>query len=143
AGNSGVKPGAPPHLVGASAPEYDPVVQAERTLLPEFDFEGDHSEARPVSGARRLSACELLFEAHDGFFQHLPVGKRAGLLGRPGADPAAPRAGRVIGVRFRRRHLLDMAANPDLALQRLPVEAERRPWPAQKLAALRALVIRV
>jgi hypothetical protein len=65
------------------------------------------------------------------------------LVARPGADLRHARAGGEIAVRLIRRDRLDTSAQPDLALQRLPIERQRRLRRCAQFPALHAVDVRV
>ncbi len=65
------------------------------------------------------------------------------LLGRPGAEARDPRPGRVVGVGLGVGDVADPALDADLALQRLPVEQQRRARVGAQLLALAAVLVGV
>jgi hypothetical protein len=118
-------------------------MQAERTILPEFDALGQDAIARPVRRARHRTVAEALGHGGDALFEHRAAGDRARLVRGPGADLALPRPRREIGVGLRRRDGLHRSLDTDLAEQRLPVEAQRRPGMRREVPSLAALGIGV
>ena len=109
------------------AAELDPVMQAERPVVPELDLHRHDAVAGPVRRARH--GAERVFRAveRDRLLEREPAFQRARLLARPGADLRALRAGGEIGVGLLRRHALHRPAHAHLPVQRLPVEQQRRP----------------
>src|SRR5215208_79307 len=138
---SGVQNLLPPSLSRALI--HFPAMQPARHSLPELDPVGDEAEAGPVRRARDGAVGEALLELGEAALEVALVRDRAALLRRPGTELAAARAAGEVGVRLGVAHLLDASFHAHLQLQRLPVEAHRRPRVRQQLPALAALVVRV
>src|SRR6185436_7272157 len=97
------------------------VVQAVFPSLPEFDRGRRQSIAAPMRRPRRIRAVtrsHLLERA----LELRAVGDPLALRRRPRRVARTERPAREIGVRFARRHFLDIALDPDLALDRAPEE---------------------
>src|SRR5690606_5883439 len=121
---SWVKPAGRPAI--AIAPIDQPLMQTERTVLPELDAVRHQQETRPVVRSRHGTDSELRGEFGDALLERETPFKLARLFRRPGADLARPVPGREIGIGRRRIDLLDDTFDTHLPLQRLPVEAEGR-----------------
>src|ERR671926_1709194 len=100
-------------------------VEAARLVDPELDPVRHEAKAGPVRWASDRAVGKFRLELGEPALQLRWVAQRLALERRPGADLAAARARREVGVRFLVRHLLDAPLEPDLALERLPVEAHR------------------
>src|SRR5436190_7223278 len=118
-------------------------MQAERTVMPEFDRNGPHPESRPVWRTRHVS--DRIFGRIEGdrSLESETRFERARLLRRPGTDPAVARARSKIGVGFSIAYHFDQASDPHLAVQRLPMEAQSRFLRREKLTSLLAFEIGV
>src|SRR3954468_17943912 len=82
------------------AVENHPVVQPERSVLPEFQRNRRDAETCPVRRAGNFADRELGRVDRDGLFQREAAFEGARLLARPGADAAVAGAAAEIGVRF-------------------------------------------
>src|ERR1700733_8384425 len=94
---------------------------------------------RPWYGSDQMFCTEF----RDALFEREAALQRPRLVGCPGADLAAPRTRRVIGVGFLRCRFRDRPFEPHLAAQRLPMEQERGLGMRQQVQALPALIIGV
>src|SRR4029450_7458094 len=83
---SRIEPGLGPGRLRVDAAEHDPVVQAERPVLPKLDLKGDEPVAAPIGGTRHLAAGETLGETRHLDFKRRTARKRA----RPGRATRAP-----------------------------------------------------
>ena len=114
-----------------------PVVQPAGPPLPEFDDRGDDAVSAPVLGARNRAAGILELEGTNAGFQDLAIGNHLALARGP-----APAESRPGGSGSRRRiprptpH--DRPFDPNLALQIVPVESQRRVRVGIELASLTA-----
>ena len=121
----------------------EPVMQAERPVLPELDPLRDHPKARPEIRPLDLAEAELGGELGDALLQLEARGERPRLARRPGADPAAARPALEIGVRLGAVDRLDRPLDAHLALERLPVEQQRRARIGGEVGALAAFQVGV
>src|SRR3546814_9098994 len=115
-------------------------MQAERPVVPEFDRNRLDTETGPVRRPRNVAYGIAGGVFGNGFFQRKTAFERAGLFRGPGADPAAARARRVIGVGFRIGDDLNLAAQPHLASEGLPVEAHSRLRSEEHTSELQSLM---
>src|SRR5262245_19770224 len=76
---SRIEPGFGPGRLRAGATEHDPVVQAERPVLPKLDLEWNEPVAPPIGGAPHLAAGEALGETRHLGFKRRTAHKRARL----------------------------------------------------------------
>src|SRR5262245_64666287 len=90
---SRIEPGLGPGRLRARAAEHDPVMQAERPVLPKLDLERDEPVAAPIGGARHLAAGEALGQARHLGLERRAARKRARLARGASADPALAMAG--------------------------------------------------
>ena len=81
-------------------------------------------------------------EGANAGFQDLAIGNHLALARCPGAQPRAGRAALEVGVGFLGRAPYDRPFDPNLPLQIVPVESQRRVGVGIELAALAALVVR-
>jgi len=107
---------------GAGAAVDDAVMQAERSVMPEFELRRGDPPAAPARRPRHLANDVLGGDGRDRLFEGKAAFQRLRLLGGPGPDLRLFWARGKIGVGFGfgdRRHV---AADPDLPAQRLPVK---------------------
>src|SRR5690554_2178484 len=138
------------------APEDGTVVQAIGTLDPQLDALDLQADAAPVRRPRyrgRLRArgqgrgvgaeretqlgCTLPYLPD----QRCPRRERRALVRGPGAELAAPGAGREVGVAFLRGRADRRALDADLPAERVPVEAGGGPRVVLELAGLARAVV--
>ncbi len=86
---SGIERAGRPRRVGRGPAILQPVVQAERAVLPELDQHGFQAEARPVRRPRHLADDVPGGVLGDALLQGEPALQRPRLVGGPGADLAA------------------------------------------------------
>src|SRR5215218_2218621 len=119
-----------------------PVVQPVRPPLPELDRLRPQQVAAPVRRPRdlvRIARAEL----DHALLERLVVRQHAALRRRPGAQAAAVRAAGEVGVGLLVGEQLDRALEPDLALERVPVDRYRAVRVRRQLPALAALAVGV
>src|SRR5580698_3833509 len=138
-----IEPRLAPRRVRMLAPKRNPVMQAERTLLPKLDLLRYHAITRPVRRPRYGPDAEFCGKTRDRFLERQAAFKCSGLIAGPCTDLRHARARGEIRISFLGRHRLDNAAQPDLTLQRLPVKRQRRFWRVRQLAALHAVQVGV
>ena len=107
---SGIEGARRPGLARRGAAVLQPVVQAERAVLPELDQQRLQAEARPVRRPRHLADDVPGREFGDALLQREAALERPRLVRRPGADLAAARR----GSRSRRRPPRPWSAPPAL-----------------------------
>src|SRR5690606_8290542 len=112
-------------------------------ILPELDPVRDHPEARPELRARNLAQPEFRRKLGDAPLQLEARGERPRLARRPGSDPAAAGPAGEIGIRLRSGDLLHRSLDTDLALERFPVEQQRRTRIDREIASLATLAVSV
>src|SRR3954454_10203603 len=125
-----------PCLAQARTSELDAIVEAEGPVVPELHRDRHDAIAGPVRRARHGADCVFGRVDRYRLLEGEPAFQWTRLLTRPGADLRALRARREVGVGFLGRHALDGAADPDLPVQRFPVEEKRGFGIRGKLAAL-------
>src|SRR3954452_7274063 len=103
------------------AAEFDAVVQAERAVVPEFELRRRDAPAAPARRPRHLADDVLGGDQSDRLLECKAALQRLRLLAGPSADLGLFRPCGEIGVRFGFAHLGHIAADADLAAQRLPV----------------------
>src|SRR6266404_9034696 len=133
-----IKPDLRPWLARRRAAEFDAVVQAKRPVVPEFELCGHDPPAAPPLRARYFADNVLGRDLGDRLLEGKPAFQRLRLLAGPGSDLRLFRSGREIGVGLRFRHRRHVAADTDLAAQRLPVKQQRGLGICGQLAALLA-----
>src|SRR4051794_2252071 len=124
----------------ARAGEDQPVMQAERPILPELDGDRCDTVAGPVGRAGHLADGVLRRVEGDRLLEGEAALERARLLARPGADAAVAGSALEVRVGLRLAHPRDGSPRPDLPAQALPVEDERRLRIGGELAPLGGLV---
>src|SRR6266542_2272540 len=87
--SSGIERSGRPRRVGRGPSIFQPVVQAERAVLPELDQQGFQAEARPVRRPRYLADDMPGGVLGDALLQGEPAFQRPRLVRGPGADLAA------------------------------------------------------
>src|SRR5262249_45083907 len=140
---SGIERARCPGLARRGPAVFQPVVQAERAVLPELDQQRLHAEARPVGRPRHLADHILGGHRRDALFQRKAAFQRSRLVGRPGADLAAARSRCEVGVGLLRHDLRDRPFEANLAPQRLPVKQQRSLGVRVQLLALAAVAVRI
>src|SRR5271157_864431 len=119
-----------------------PVVQPAGPPLPELEDRGDDAVSAPVLGAGNLAVVILQLEDTNAGFQDLAIGNHLALARGPSAQPGAGRPALEVGVGFLDPDPRDRPFEPNLPLQIVPVENQRRVRVGLELAALAALVVR-
>src|SRR3954469_457217 len=119
---SGIESHLGPRLERWIAAEFDAVVQAERTVVPEFEADRLNAPAAPAFRARHRADDVLGGDQRDRLLEGKPAFQRLRLLAGPGADLGLFRPRGEIGVGFRRRHRRHVAADAHLTAQRFPVK---------------------
>ena len=137
------KPAPLPRSIERRPGEADPVVQPEGAVMPELDLDRRKPPAAPVGRPRNVAVAEAPGVSLGRRLERGPRFERAGLLARPGADPALPRTAREIRIGLCVGQRADRAAESRLAAQRLPVEKRRRFRTAGEFAPLGAFDIAV
>src|SRR5258708_34609428 len=117
-----IEPRLGPWLIGCVAAEFDAVVQAERTIVPEFELHGGDTPAAPPGRTRHLADHIFGRDQSDRLFEGKTALERLRLLAGPRADPRLLRPGREIGVGFSAGDGRHGATDPDLPAQRFPME---------------------
>jgi hypothetical protein len=117
-------------------------VQAAGASLPELDRVGLKRIPPPERRARHVLPLEPPLVLGDGFVERFPAVDHAALTRRPGADLAAARAAREVGVRELVGQRLDQAAHSQLAVQLHPRQRERAVRVGSQCAPLRRLAVR-
>ena len=95
---SRIEPLLAPRFARGVAPEYDPLMQSERAVVPELHLDGRDAEARPEGWAGDFA--DRIAGGHAGncLLQREPALQGTRLLRGPGAEPAAAGARGEIGV---------------------------------------------
>src|SRR5215216_215110 len=119
----------------------DPVVQSVFASLPELDGVRLDPVAAPERGARDLTPLVLRLECSYPLFQNAPVLDGVALLGSPRPESASSRTAREVGVGLLAGEATRTALDPDLSLQRAPVEQEGARGVHFELASLAPLVV--
>src|SRR3954453_9423942 len=117
-----IKPRLHPRTRRPVAPKLDAVVQAERAVVPEFELRRRDAPAAPAGRPRHLADDVLGGDQSDRLLERKAALQRLRLLAGPGAELGLFRPCGEIGVRFGFAHLGHIAADADLAAQRLPVK---------------------
>ena len=91
---SGVEGSRRPRLARRGTAVFQPVVQAERAVLPEFDQQRLQPETRPVRRSRHLADDVPGRKLRHPLLESKATLQRLRLIRGPGADLAAPRARR-------------------------------------------------
>src|SRR5215510_1088277 len=112
--NSRIEPRLAPRRAERVADEFDPVVQAERPVLPELDGQRLEAVAGPIWRPRNRSDRELGGIERDRLLEGVPALERRRLLAGPGADLGEARAGGEIGVGLGILYPLHRTAQPHL-----------------------------
>src|SRR5216683_2233386 len=123
---SGIEGPCRPGLARRGAAVLQPVVQAERAVLPELDQERFQAKTRPMWRAGHLADDMFGSELGDALLQCKAALQRARLIRGPSADLAAALARCEIGVGLLRRGRRYRPFQAHLATQRLPVKQQRR-----------------
>src|SRR5260370_21868755 len=94
-GSSGlrIKPRLAPRRAGCVAGELDPVMQAERPVLPELHDQGLQAVAGPIRRSWDRSDRKFRRGQRDRLLEGVTAFERRRLLARPGADLGEARAG--------------------------------------------------
>src|SRR4029450_6035379 len=100
---SGIERSGRPRRVGRGPAILQPVVQAERAVLPALDQHGFQTEARPMRRPRPLADDMPGGVLGDALLQGEPAFQRPRLVRRPGTDLAAAVAAGGIGGSLLRR----------------------------------------
>ena len=127
----------------ALAPMADPLVQAVRTALPELDRVGPEQVDRPsAAGAGRRPGSARRTPRRGARASRSPGSAGSGRTPRRRSGCRRHADGEV-GVGLVVAQLLDQALQPDLALQRVPVDRDRAVRVLGELAPLAALPVGV
>ena len=118
------------------------IVQPRRLALPQLDHLGHDAIAAPVRRARRRRVAVRALDLRDQRLERGPALDHLRLRRRDRAELAAARPRREVRVGRRGVDLLDRAFDPDLAVQRLPEQDERRERMRGEVAALAPVVVR-
>src|ERR1700733_489812 len=119
---SWIKPCLGPGVIRRVAAEFDAIVQAERTVVPEFEPRRDDAPAAPARRPRYFADDVLGGDLGDCLLEGKTAFQRLRLLAGPGADLGLLGPGREICVGFRFRHGRHVAADAHLPAQRFPVK---------------------
>src|SRR5260370_24310392 len=118
----GIEPHFGPRLIRRRAAEFDAVVQAERTVVPEFELQRRNAPAAPARWARHVADDIFGGDLCDRLFERKAALQGLRLLAGPVADLGLLRPGRAIGVGLCLAHRRHVAADADLPAQRFPVK---------------------
>src|SRR5882672_618354 len=140
---SGIEGPCRPGLAWRGAAVFQPVVQAERSILPELDQQRLYAIARPVRRPRHLADNMLGGDLRHALLQRKAALERPRLVRRPGADLAAAGAGGEIGIGLLGRGRRYRPFQAHLATQRFPVKQQCRLGLRQQVQALAAFSVGV
>src|SRR5262249_54192777 len=141
--SSRIEPRLAPRRARRLAGELDPVVQAERAVLPKLDRERRQAVAGPIRWSRYGPDGELGGGQRDRLFQRVATLEWRRLLAGPGADLGKARAGGEIGIGLGIANPRDRTAQPHLSVRRLPMEQQRALAACVEFPALRAVDVGV
>src|SRR6266702_4682383 len=111
---SGIEPQFGPGLCWRLAAEFDAVVQAERTIVPEFKVRGRDAPAAPPGRARHLADHKFGGDQSDRLLERKAAFQRLRLLAGPGPDLRLLRPAGEIGVGLGLRYRRHVAADAHL-----------------------------